>query len=97
MYAVCVTIHVKAGQSEAFMPLMQLQADNSLKLEPDCHRFDVCSDAVQPEQVFLYELYSDAEAFQVHLKTAHFLQFDEAVSPLIESKTINTFTAVYPA
>jgi quinol monooxygenase YgiN len=96
MYAVCVTFQIKAGKSEEFMSLMQKQANNSLTLEEACHRFDVCTDLTKPDEVFLYEIYEDAEAFQVHLASDHFKAFDVAIQPLLASKTVNTYSTIYP-
>ena len=96
MYAVCVTFQIKAGMSEEFMPLMQKQAQNSLELEEACHRFDICTDADKPDEVFLYEIYEDAEAFKVHLASDHFKAFDVAIQPLLAGKEVNTYSTVYP-
>ena len=96
MYAVCVTFQIKAGMSEAFMPLMQKQAQNSLKLESACHRFDVCTNPEKPDEVFLYEIYEDAAAFQLHLESNHFKAFDIAIQPLLADKTVSTYSSVYP-
>jgi quinol monooxygenase YgiN len=96
MYAVCVTLQVKAGMFDTFMPLMQKQAQNSLEKEDACHRFDVCTNPDKPEEVFLYEVYEDASAFQMHLATVHFKVFDTAVQSLLAGKTVNTYSLVYP-
>ena len=77
------------------MPLMQQQAALSLSNEVACQQFDVCSDPEKPNEVFLYEIYDDAQAFESHLKTQHFLAFDSAVSDMIIDKTIKTFTTVF--
>lgn len=96
MYAVCVTFQIKEGMSDTFMPLMQIQAQNSLELEAACHRFDICTDPEKPDEVFLYEIYDDAAAFQVHLASEHFKAFDAAVQPLIADKMVCTYSVVYP-
>ncbi|MGR3634661.1 MAG: putative quinol monooxygenase [Shimia sp.] len=93
MYVVCVTFTLKAKAKERFMPLMLAQAENSLALEADCLRFDVCSNA-QTNEVFLYEVYASEDAFQVHLASKHFKEFDMAVSELIADKTVSTFGEV---
>jgi len=82
--------------SMAFMPLMQKQAQNSLELEAACHRFDVCTDPDKPDEVFLYEIYEDAAAFQVHLASTHFKEFDAAAQPLLAGKAVKTYSEVYP-
>lgn len=80
---------------DRFMPLMQQQATLSLNNELACRHFDVCSDIEKPNEVFLYEIYDDAAAFQTHLKTPHFIEFDKAVSGMITGKTVNTFPTVF--
>jgi quinol monooxygenase YgiN len=96
MYAVCVTFQIKAGMFEEFMSLMQQQAQNSLKLEEACHRFDICTDADKLDEVFLYEIYEDAEAFKVHLASDHFKAFDVAIQALLVGKEVKTYSTVYP-
>lgn len=89
MFVVTVTFHLHPGAMEAFLPLMQVQADTSMRAEPGCHRFDICGSAGQ-DAVFLYELYTDAAAFQDHLQSPHFLEFDAAIAPLVAAKTVAT-------
>jgi len=94
MYAVCVTFKIKPGLIDSFMPAMQQQAKNSLDLEADCHQFDICTDPARPDEVFLYEIYETAEAFQVHLASEHFIKFDEATLDMVAEKTVSTYSTV---
>lgn len=94
MFAVTVLFQIKRGQMDAFLPAMRTNAATSLEREPGCHQFDVCTDASAPDDVFLYELYADADAFQAHLESAHFKDFDAAVSQMIVSKEVRTFSEV---
>lgn len=94
MFAVTVLFQIKRGQMDAFLPAMRANAATSLEREPGCHHFDVCTDANAPDDVFLYELYADADAFQAHLESAHFREFDAAVSQMIISKEVRTFSEV---
>lgn len=95
MFAVCVTFQIQPGMMAQFMPLMQRQADLSTELETGCQQFDVCTDDARPNEVFLYELYDTMEAFQAHLKTEHFRQFELAIRPLIADKVIRTYSQLY--
>ncbi|MDF1610201.1 putative quinol monooxygenase [Hoeflea sp. YIM 152468] len=95
MFAVVVTFKIKAGMINEFMPLMLENAQASLRDEPACHQFDVCTDAAQPDSVFLYEIYSDLAGFDAHRQTPHFKKFDAAVSQMIESKDVRTFARVH--
>ena len=91
MIAVCVTFDIRPPHWEAFLPLMQAQADRSLKEEEGCHRFDICTDIDGLKRVFLYELYTDRAAFDRHLKTPHFISFDADVSDMIAVKDVAVF------
>ncbi len=92
MFAVCVTFMVRPEALNDFLPLMEAQARNSVAREPQCYQFDVC---VGPEaRVFLYEIYEDAAAFELHLQSEHFVTFDAAVADMIEAKTVETFADV---
>lgn len=94
MYAVCVTFKIRPGHMGAFMTLMQENARISLRDEPGCHQFDVLSDTARPDVVFLYELYTDKSAFQAHLASAHFDDFDAATAHMIAGKDVATWNKV---
>lgn len=94
MFAVCATFQIDPAQMAAFMPLMHTNAQASLTHEEGCHRFDVLTDPARPGDVFLYELYTDAAAFQTHLESAHFKVFDQAVASMITEKNVRTYEEV---
>lgn len=91
MFAVAVTFRLRPGARAAFEPLMIKQAENSLALEPGCRHFDVWADQAQPETIFLYEIYDDAAAFDAHLASEHFKNFDADAAPLVEERVIARF------
>ncbi len=94
MFAICVTFRIAPGQMEAFMPLMLENAATSKEVEPECHRFDVLTDAAKPDQVFLYELYTDSAAFDVHCASAHFKAFSEATASMVVGKDVSSWDSV---
>ena len=94
MFAVVVTFHIHKDRLSDFIPLMLQNARASVEQEPECHRFDVCSDPGRPGEVFLYELYSDEAGFDAHRTTEHFLRFDRAIDGMVASKDVRTFTEV---
>lgn len=93
-YAVCVTFQIRENWMESFIPLMLGNARTSLTDETGCLQFDVLTDPARPYEVFLYELYTDRAAFDVHLASGHFLAFDRAVSDMITDKQVKTYTEV---
>ena len=94
MFAVIVTFRFKADKADEFLPLMKLNASRSLADEPGCQRFDVCEDDAHPNEVFLYELYDDRAAFDAHLASPHFKDFDAAVADMIVEKDVRTYAQV---
>ncbi len=85
--AVAVEFTVKEGYADQFAARVTMQAAESLR-EPGCWQFDVCVDRADPHLVFLYEVYTDADAFQAHLASDHFQQFDAATRAWVSSKRV---------
>ena len=94
MFAVCVTFHIHPDAFEKFLKRMRQQAQDSLSKEEGCHRFDVCDDGEQSSVVFLYELYADRRAFELHCESEHFLAFDAEVAGWTLKKEVSTFENV---
>lgn len=97
MFVVTVRFSVHPEHADHFRAAMLEQARNSLDLEPGCHQFDVATDADNPTAIFLYELYTDKAAFDLHLASPHFEAFDKMVSPWVEHKSVQTFTRIWPS
>ncbi|MEO1037833.1 MAG: antibiotic biosynthesis monooxygenase [Pseudomonadota bacterium] len=91
MFVVTVHFIVAPEHRDVFAAAMFEQAEQSLEFEPDCHVFEVCVGADNNCSFFLYEKYTDAAAFDAHLETRHFVSFNEAVTPWVESKTVDTW------
>lgn len=92
MFVVLVHFEIQPGFEQQFHEAVKLQARNSVLMEEKCHVFDVCQSNSDEANFALYELYSDAEAFDVHLKSEHFLAFDQLVGPWIKDKTVQLLT-----
>ena len=90
-YVVTVHFEIEPDRLDAFMPLMRANAEASVRDEPGCRRFDVCVDPDDPTHVFLYEVYDDRAAFDAHLASVHFKEFDAAVAPMLAAKAVAPF------
>ena len=88
---ITVDFVLHAGTMKEFMPYMVDNANKSRTLEPGCDRFDVLVSPKAPDRVFLYEIYQDRAAFEVHLKTPHFLEFNQRSAPLTKSRTVGRY------
>lgn len=94
-FVVTVLFKLVAEHASAFHAAVRIQARNSLERESECHRFDVCVDPVDPSSVFLYEIYTDKAAFDAHLASQHFAEFNALVSPWTVAKEVRTFSLVF--
>lgn len=90
MYLVAVTFDIVPDRAVEFTARVGRQARDSLT-EVGCHRFDVWFDPGNPARIFLFEIYSDRAAFDVHLASAHFKAFDAEVSGWLAGKTVETW------
>jgi (4S)-4-hydroxy-5-phosphonooxypentane-2,3-dione isomerase len=75
VFSLVVQMEVRPGRREQFLAGMSANAEASVRDEPGCLRFDVCSVAGDENRFVLYELYTDAEAFAAHKASPHFAQW----------------------
>lgn len=94
MFVVTVQFSILSQHTAAFMREMVANAKASREREPGCVVFDVCQDPAQAGEVFLYEIYRDKAAFDEHLKSAHYLAFNQTVTPWVSNKTVKVLTLV---
>lgn len=92
-FAITVAFELVEGAFPEFHRLLTQNAALSVELEPDCLRFDVLTptDTAIPTHVFIYEIYRDRAAFDLHLASDHFRQFDQKSRDLVLSKTIMAY------
>ncbi|MEM9129304.1 MAG: putative quinol monooxygenase [Pseudomonadota bacterium] len=95
-FAVLVRFQVKPDHMSTFLQLIRENSETSLAEEPGCSRFDVLTDPDRPNQVFLYEIYNDRAAFDLHLTSDHFKQFDSAVIDMVINKQVELWNGVFP-
>ena len=90
MYVVAVLFEIGERHASAFHEAILENATTSLREEAGCRRFDVAFDG-GGRRCFLYELYADRAAFDVHLESEHFRAFSEATAPMVEGKRVETY------
>lgn len=88
MYCLLLKTRLKPGGFDAFMDAMRINAAASVREESGCLSFDVLRDRTDPDLLWLYEVYVDEAAFEVHMQSAHFLASRPLVEPLIERQEV---------
>ena len=89
MFSLVVQLEVRPGSREEFLAGMTANAQASVRDEPGCLRFDVCSVEGDENRFVLYELYADAEAFAAHKTTPHFAQWRTVAEQVVVGQ-VNT-------
>ena len=83
MFSVVVQMQVQPGKRAEFLAAMGENARSSVREEPGCQRFDVCSVDGDEHRFVLYEHYTDAGAFDAHRAAPHFLRWREAAAEVL--------------
>jgi autoinducer 2-degrading protein len=86
MFSLVVHLEVRPGSREEFLAGMTANAEASVRDEPGCLRFDVCSVDGEENRFVLYELYTDADAFAAHKRTPHFSAWREVAGRVLASQ-----------
>ena len=88
MLAVCVDFEIDPESLDAFLSIVKKNASDSLVNEIGCHQFDITQDPQGPTNIFLYELYDDAAAFELHKEAKHYLEFNDAIMGMVNKKSV---------
>ena len=89
MFSLVVQMEVRPDRREQFLAGMSANAEASVRDEPGCLRFDVCSVADDPHRFVHYELYTDAAAFAAHKASPHFARWREIAEQVLAGQ-VNT-------
>ena len=89
MFSLMVQMEVRPGRREEFLAGMAANAEASVRDEPGCLRFDICSVGSDENRFVLYELYTDAAAFEAHKASPHFAQWRTVAEQVVVGQ-VNT-------
>jgi (4S)-4-hydroxy-5-phosphonooxypentane-2,3-dione isomerase len=85
-YVVVAQFRAQPGYLETFGALVAEHARQCLQEEPGCLLFEVCHRADDPAMYLLYEVYSDALAYQKHRETARYRRFIAVITPMVTGR-----------
>ena len=90
MFSLMVQMEVRPGRRADFLAGMAANAEASVRDEPGCLRFDICSVDSDENRFVLYELYTDADAFAAHKAAPHFAQWRTVAEQVLVGQTNTT-------
>ena len=77
-----VVIDVKPGDGDNFTHVSITAGRRAVRDELGCFRFDVLRDKKDPNRFYLYEVYQDRDAAEVHWQTENFKVWKAAVDDM---------------
>ncbi len=96
MLALIAKVSVKPDQIDRFMKYLQADAEGS-RAEAGCVRFDILRDEKASNVFFLYEVYRDQAAYDVHQQAPYYRTFfAEAGDTLACAPDVQTATVIAP-
>lgn len=91
-FVILARFQLVPGARDAFLAAVGRNAAASVADEPGCRRFDVLTpESGDADEVVLYEIYTDAAAFDAHLRTPHFAAFRAATADLVRTSAVERF------
>lgn len=84
-FVLIVDLDVKPEHLDAFLEAAQGQADNSVRLEPGCHHFDIVRSREAASKVTHYEVFESEAAFQAHTQMPHTIAFGNKIQPWLQN------------
>lgn len=97
MFAVIVKVHIKPQHKDEFVEEMLADGRGSVANEPGCLLFNIVEDSEDPNCLHLYEVYKDAQTFEVHKETPHFVRWVEKTADwLAKPLEIATGSHIFP-
>jgi len=95
--ALVVKIKMKAEFREQFLKEMWADAIGSEKNEPGCLMFNITHDKADPNTLYLFEVYKDDQAVEIHKKAPHFVKWLETTKNWLAAPLeINPCSTIYP-
>ncbi len=94
MFIVTVNFKAKPDKIEEFHEAILFQAKSSRENEEGCRQFDVVISQDDPSRFFVYEIYDDAAAFEIHKNSPHSAITGERVPDLLEERDLQLWTKI---
>ena len=84
MYALFVTVNIKEGYAEEFAAASLGDGQGSVRDEENCFRFDILRNPDNPNQFYLYEVYTDRAGHATHREQPHYTAWRSSVEHMFD-------------
>jgi len=78
-------LEIDATRLAEYRALLAEEIQASIATEPGVLMLHAVAERERPEQIRILEVYADRHAYEVHLKTAHFLKYKEGAAEMVKA------------
>ena len=78
-------LQIDSAQLENYKAALKEHAEAAVRVEPGVLTLYAVYEKNNPTHVTVFEIYSSQEAYQAHLKTAHFLKYKTTTKDMVKS------------
>lgn len=89
-------ITVDSTRLDEYNAFLKEEIEVSMQLEPGVLTLYAVSEKDNPNKVVILEIYADEEAYQKHIKTAHFLKYKEETLDMVQALELIDTTPLIP-
>ena len=91
MSKICLVVDftIKPEAKAQFLEIIREHASKTLENEEGCLQFEVCDPVEGVNRVFLYEMYADDAAFEIHKGSPTLARTRERYEDIVESRDIH--------
>ena len=84
-YVRVAEIEIDPAQLDAYSAAVKEQIEAAVRLEPGVLALYSVADKEKPAHVFVFEIYTDVDAYKAHLQTDHFKKYKETTLDMVKS------------
>jgi (4S)-4-hydroxy-5-phosphonooxypentane-2,3-dione isomerase len=93
-YINAVEIDVVPGQIENYLAAIREVGAATLKTEPGCSEFDITVSQKDPNRLFIFEVYDNADAFDTHLKSDNYKKYAAAAKDIVAKREVHPLSSI---
>jgi quinol monooxygenase YgiN len=90
-------IEIEPDYLQDYNQILQEEAEASVRLEPGVLAIFPMFQKEQPNQIMVLEIYASRQAYELHLKTPHFIKYKTTTLKMVKSLKLIDMQTIDPA
>lgn len=78
-------LQIDSVQLDKYKAILKEHAETAVRVEPGVITLNAVYEKNNPTHVTVFEIYANAEAYQLHIKTPHFLKYKTSTKDMVKS------------